>query len=208
MCKKNPLLKNCQLGKHIDLGCGSKPRNPYSFSELYGCDIRSPLDFKAHADFTYAQANLTIEKIPFPDNFFNSLSAYDFIEHIPRQFPGADGKIILPFINLMDEIHRVLIPGGIFVAATPAFPKAEAFQDPTHVNIITKNTHEYFVGDIPKAFIYGFKGRFSKKQVKWGVPKNGHQITEPSWRQSYRNLEHLLFKSGRTHLIWELIAEK
>jgi SAM-dependent methyltransferase len=166
MSKKNPLLKNCQLGKHIDLGCGSKPRNPYSFSELYGCDIRSPLDFKAHADFTYAQANLTIEKIPFPDNFFNSLSAYDFIEHIPRVLYLPERRN--SFVELMNEVWRVLVVGGKFISVTPAYPNPAAFVDPTHVNIITEQTFPLYFDDTNRwASMYGFKGSFKITSQAW-----------------------------------------
>jgi len=48
---------------------------------------------------------------------------------------------------------------GIFYAVTPACPAAVAFQDPTHVNIITQKTREYFCCQNPEANIYGFLGR-------------------------------------------------
>jgi SAM-dependent methyltransferase len=204
---KSPIIFST-IGRHLDLGCGSKPRNPYFHSQLYGCDVRDPDNLVKETEFNYSKVNLATQKIPYPDNFFDSVSAFDFIEHIPRIGNLPDGSTDYPFINLMDEIYRVLCHGGIFVAATPAFPNAQAFQDPTHVNIITDKTHEYFSGDFPKARMYGFKGNFLKKTVEWGVPKNAHNVLEPKWRKIYRNFEHVVFKSGKTHLIWELIAMK
>ena len=67
----------------------------------------------------------------------------------------------------MDEIWRVLAPGGLLYAVTPAYPHAEAFQDPTHVNIITDHTHDYFCGAKPLARMYGFGGRFEMRRLEW-----------------------------------------
>ena len=64
--------------KTLDLGCGAKPRNPFNADEVYGIDVREDLDNRVK------QADLAIEPIPFPDAFFEYVSAYDFIEHIPR----------------------------------------------------------------------------------------------------------------------------
>ena len=55
----------------------------------------------------------------------------------------------------MNEIYRVLKNRGKFYAFTPYYPKAQVFQDPTHVNFITVDTHEYFV---EKTVLEGFMG--------------------------------------------------
>src|SRR5687767_9917547 len=62
--------------RHLDLGCGRFPRNPYARGQLCGVDIR-PL---AEAEgFDYRVANLILEPIPYPDDSFSSVSAFDFI---------------------------------------------------------------------------------------------------------------------------------
>lgn len=192
--------------RHLDLGCGIAPRNPFRYQDLFGCDIRDIGDAADELDFEYKQVNLVREPIPFPDRYFDSISAFDFLEHLPRQFVNKDGELINPFVNLMSEVHRVLVPGGRFVAITPAFPRPEAFQDPTHVNIITEKTHEYFSGEKPYAAIYGFKGNFEVVSVYWSAPKNAHNLLEPRWRKSVRNFEHRFFKGGLSHLLWDLKA--
>lgn len=144
--------------RHLDLGCGKFPRNPYHRASLAGVDVR-PL--QGDERFDYRIANLAVQPIPFDDEHFGSVSAFDFIEHVPRLLPTADGQgTVFPFIRLMDEVWRVLAPGGRFYALTPAFPHPEAFIDPTHVNIIAAGTHAYFCGESPMARMYGFKGRF------------------------------------------------
>jgi SAM-dependent methyltransferase len=63
-----------------------------------------------------------LEPIPFESNFFDSVSAYDFLEHIPRQAIDYQAMITrVPFLELMSEIHRVLKPNGRFFALTTAY---------------------------------------------------------------------------------------
>ena len=151
--------------RHLDLGCGKFPRNPYRKAELHGVDIRalSPQD----EGFDYRRANLALEPIPYPDGHFASVSAYDFIEHVPRMLIGGSEGTRLPFIELMNEIWRVLAPDGRLYAVTPAWPHAEAFVDPTHVNVITEGTVDYFVGTAPLGRIYGFRGHFELLRQDW-----------------------------------------
>jgi hypothetical protein len=71
---------NKKKTKHLDLGCGPRPRNPFNADELYGIDIIDQND----CNFHYKQCNVVLELLPFSDSSFDSLSAYDFLEHIPR----------------------------------------------------------------------------------------------------------------------------
>lgn len=72
------------------------------------------------------KANLVFEAIPFSDNYFSSISAIDFLEHIPRQIClGSSNELVYPFINIMNEVWRVLTPGGKFLAV-PKFDRSWA----------------------------------------------------------------------------------
>lgn len=164
--------------KLLDLGCGPEIRNFYNAEETFGIDI---VDFK---DKNIKVADLVIESIPFEDNTFDYVTAFDFVEHIPRLI-YVDGKRLQPFINLMNEVYRVLKPGGIFRAETPAFPKAEAFVDPTHVNYIAEWTHLYFCGQegvnnihYEMGKMYGFNGMFLPLNVRWHDKHQAHLIWE------------------------------
>ena len=149
--------------KTLDLGCGSKPRNPFNASILYGIDSRS--DLESHI----FESDLSVSPIPFEDNSFDFCTAFDFLEHIPRVLRvGNETKY--PFISLMNEIYRVLRPGGLFLHSTPAYPAKEAFQDPTHVNIITYDTFPFYFCNPhlgSKNLGYGFEGSFDLVTQKW-----------------------------------------
>lgn len=152
------------MTKTLDLGCGKIPKNPFNASEVYGIDIREDLSENIH------RADLVIDPIPFADKSFNYVTAYDFIEHIPRILYRPHRTY--PFIELMNEIYRVLIDeSGIFLSFTPAFPQRAAWRDPTHVNIIAEDTFPLYFDDKNRwASMYGFNGSFQIMQQEWNGP--------------------------------------
>ena len=151
------------MSKSLDLGCSENIKNPYAANEVFGIDVFEDLSRNI------LKADLAVEAIPFPDGIFDYVTAYDLIEHIPRVIYNPHRR--LPFIELMNEIYRVLKIGGFFFSSTPAHPHAAAFVDPTHVNIITEGTFPLYFGDAasnpPWGALYGFKGSFSVIKQEW-----------------------------------------
>ncbi|PXW94790.1 methyltransferase family protein [Sphaerotilus hippei] len=214
--------------RHLDLGCGRCPRNPYGRRQLCGVDLQAldPADLP-DPSIQYRVANLVLHPIPWPDHSFASVSAFDFIEHVPRLIVTPSGtSTLFPFVRLMDEVWRVLAPGGRFYAITPTYPSIEAFQDPTHVNIITERTHAYFCGEQPMARMYGFAGRFSVRRAEWVDPSQ-HTSARPddsppeppepvSWprrcahriRDSLRRARGRPVRGPHAWFLWELEAVK
>jgi len=191
--------------RHLDLGCGNKPRNPYKLDEVWGVDINQ--DVVDSNPFVLG-ANLTLERIPFENDSFDAVSAYDFLEHVPRVISTADNKsTIFPFIEVMNEIWRVLKNGGMLYAVTPGFPREEAFVDPTHVNPVTIQTHNYFSLPHCRADMYGFTGCFKVHRVKWVRPTYTYEPAELSLSQKYRKLRDFI-KRRNSHILWELEAVK
>ncbi|MFM6265385.1 MAG: methyltransferase domain-containing protein, partial [Dolichospermum sp.] len=90
----------------------------------------------------------------FPDHSVDFIKAYDIIEHLPNR------------IHTMNEIWRILKPGGIVDISVPSTDGRGAFQDPTHVSFWNINSFMYYCQEFPPYLAgcqshYGFKGEFS-----------------------------------------------
>jgi SAM-dependent methyltransferase len=144
----------------LDLGSGPEPKNTFGADIVYGVDVRDDLGPNI------LKADLAIEGIPWGANFFDFITAHDFIEHIPR-------LVYLPqrrnsFVELMNEVYRVLKADGLFLSFTPAWPHEAAMVDPTHVNFITQHTFPmYFDNKQRLAKMYGFNGAFEVIKQEW-----------------------------------------
>ncbi|MBS0354538.1 MAG: methyltransferase domain-containing protein [Proteobacteria bacterium] len=151
------------MTRSLDLGCGPQPKNPFNAEELYGIDVLEDLESNIRC------ADLVVEPIPFEDEFFEYVTAHDFIEHVPRLIYAPARRN--SFIELMNEVYRVLKVGGLFLSLTPAYPNGVAFRDPTHVNIITDETFPLYFDDVNRwAATYGFKGAFNIRIQEWRGP--------------------------------------
>ena len=188
---------------HLDIGCNSNPRNPFNATKLYGVDI---IDLETN-DFNYRKCNLILNTLPFTDSSFESVSAFDFLQIVPR-IAIVENNGVFPFIHVMNEIYRVLKPGGIFYAITPGYPRSEVFVDPTSVNFITKKTHTYFISPKYKARMYGFKGEFKiVRKVKW--IKLTQETRNDRWLvKTLKNIFYTIYFIKKSHLIWEFQAIK
>jgi SAM-dependent methyltransferase len=147
----------------LDLGCGRSPRNPFHASISRGIDLYT------QEENGIVGCDLSMSKIPFDSDTFDYITAFDFIEHVPR-VALVEGGTRYPFIDLMNEIYRVLKPQGFFFSSTPAYPCKEAFQDPTHTNIITEDTFPLYFCNETWAKAYGFHGSFLLSAQEWCRP--------------------------------------
>lgn len=98
--------------------------------------------------------------IPFPDSVFDEVLAVDFIEHIPPAHT----------VQLMNEVWRVLLPGGRFRVHVPAAPGITAFQDPTHVSFWNEESFTYFEEGHHRreryGVTYGVRARFRRRRLR------------------------------------------
>ena len=197
-------LSNCNVSSpatwgvasktHLDMGCGRRPRNPFGAVELIGLDLFEDNSAPEITGFKYIRVK-SDAKIPLENNSVDSISGFDFIEHLSR---GVSLETNL-FIQFMNEAHRVLRDSGVLLLVTPAFPSPAAFQDPTHINFITELTITYFTGSEPGASSlgYGFIGRFEIINHEWVGPLS--KVWEISPGISFR---HNLF-----YTLWRLLLE-
>jgi len=204
---------------HVDLGCGFLPRNPFNCSRLIAIDVLDPTE--ETRDFEYIKHDLT-KSLPFESNSIDSISAYDFLEHIPR-WERVGETVTFPFVALMDEIYRVLKPGsGILFAVTPLFPSEASFSDPTHVNYVTSETVYYFANSShAKSLGYGFKGEFeiifSRALRGAGPYDDKYSLLETIFSKPYsieavvavlkvmKRLMKRIFVRKPTHILWVLL---
>lgn len=139
------------MKKQLDLGCGGIIRS-WDGYQPFGIDITPTGD-------NIKKADLAIEPIPFADNTFDLVTAYDFLEHVPMMLYYMDGKQKLQrrsvMVELFNEIYRVLKDDGVFYSQTPLYPSRSVFQDPTHVAVWTDESFNYFSGDY-----YGFHDHY------------------------------------------------
>lgn len=151
------------MTRALDLGCGLRPRNHFNATESYGIDVRTDVENRV------VQADLVIDPIPYGDALFDYVTAFDFLEHVPRILYAPRRRN--PFVEIMNEIWRVLRNEGLFLSFTPAFPHGPAFRDPTHVNIITEETFPLYFGNGYRwASMYGFTGNFDIVSQEWQGP--------------------------------------
>lgn len=152
--------KHEQSSVSLDIGSGPIPKNPFQSTILYGADFRS------NEEKNVVYSDLSLGKLPFENEKFDFVTAYDVLEHIQRVV-FVDGKTIFPFISLMNEIFRILKPGGVFFSIQPVYPSKSVFQDPTHVNIMSEDTLDFYFCSKSWARIYGYEGSFEMIKDGW-----------------------------------------
>jgi predicted SAM-dependent methyltransferase len=130
----------------LNIGCGHK--NP---PECFGVDIL-PLQ---GVDLVH-DCN---ERIPLPDATFDIVIALDFIEHVDQK----------KSIQLMEEIYRVLKPGGRLKFEVPSTDgnNMGAFQDPTHNSWWCEKKFWYFLDD---QYGQGFRSLYNIRC--WFIPRH------------------------------------
>lgn len=103
----------------LDLGCG-RTKAPGAV----GIDIAPMEGVDVVADLRRG--------IPVKDGVADEVRCISFLEHLPD------------LVFFMEEVHRVLRPGGILRARVPYFTSNYAFADPTHLRFFSYSTFDYF----------------------------------------------------------------
>jgi predicted SAM-dependent methyltransferase len=120
----------------IDLGCGRRKPDGW-----FGIDSQALPGVDLVCDCN--------ERIPLPDCIADEIRAIDFLEHVRN-----DRRI-----HIMNEVWRILKPGGAFYSFTPSTDGRGAFQDPTHYAFWNQNSFWYYSDDTHRA-LYDIKCKF------------------------------------------------
>lgn len=136
----------------IDLGGAiGKPPGYYSI------DVRAGADFRCDVR----------KGLPFGDGSIEVVRAHDFLEHVQA------GTSV---IELMNEIWRVLAPGGWLLTSTPSTDGRGAYQDPTHVSFWNSNSWWYYTQAEFASYITGLRCRFQSVRVRNHSPSPFHLL--------------------------------
>lgn len=104
----------------LNLGCGGVYLDGYinvDFSTVFKAD---------------KICNLQQLPWPFPDNYADEILMGDSLEHLPDAHSNVQ------------EVHRILKPGGIFHCRVPYAKSDGAFQCPEHKSFFTEKSFDYF----------------------------------------------------------------
>lgn len=93
-----------------------------------------------------------LNRLPFDNEEFNEIHAYDVLEHYGRQ-----GHYI-GFFRGFRELWRILKPRGVLYGICPRFDVDWAWGDPGHTRVITTGTlsyltremYDYKLGELPQ----------------------------------------------------------
>lgn len=102
------------------------------------------------------------EKLDLPDDSVGLVRAVDFLVHVPAKVP------------LINELYRLLAPGGMLLTMTPSSDGRGAYQDPTHVAYYNENSFWYYTDNKYRAFVPDLEARFQSSRLVTYYPTEWH----------------------------------
>lgn len=101
-------------------------------------------------------------RLDLPDNSVGLMRAVDFLEHVPAKVP------------LINELYRLLVPGGMLLSTTPSSDGRGAYQDPTHVAYYNENSFWYYTDNQYRSFVPEIEARFQSSRLTTCFPSEWH----------------------------------
>jgi SAM-dependent methyltransferase len=119
------------------IGAGQNKKKKLMAEPMSGADWKElvTLDFNAEHNPDVVH-DLTKLPLPFADNTFDEIHAYEVLEHTGQQ---GDFKF---FFDQWSDFWRILKPDGFFFGTSPAPTSAWVWGDPGHTRTVAK---EHFV---------------------------------------------------------------
>lgn len=165
---------------HVDIGCGTVKKGRIGIDRYPAPGVNIVMDLER--GIRYAEAELPGEDVaeltwpapvywgrgipatralpkgyglPFEDNQIESIITHHCLEHI------GEG-----FLPLMDELYRVLKPGGILRAIVPLFPSYAAVSDPDHCRYFMEGTFDSLCGTPDNCWLSSFSVPYAKARFE------------------------------------------
>lgn len=145
-------------------GSGWKQQKVDPFIAPYGAALNLGCGFKKEPGFVNIDNRLEVKPdilcdvaagLPYSDETIDMIRAFDFLEHIRPD----------DVIFVMNEIWRVLKPGGVFESFTPSTDGRGAFQDPTHRSFWNRNSWLYYSAK-PYRELYNIAADFILEEIE------------------------------------------
>lgn len=102
------------------------------------------------------------EPLDLPDSSVGVIRAVDFLNHVPEKVP------------VINELYRLLAPGGMLLSLTPSSDGRGAYQNPTHVAFYNENSFWYYTDNRYRAFVPEIKARFQSSRLVTYYPDEWH----------------------------------
>jgi glycosyltransferase involved in cell wall biosynthesis len=106
------------------------------------------------------------ERLDLPDGSVGVVRAVDFLEHVPAK------------VSLINELYRLLAPGGMLMSTTPSTDGRGAYQDPTHVAFYNENSFWYYTNDEYRRFVPEISARFQSSRLVTYYPSVWHSTND------------------------------
>lgn len=103
------------------------------------------------------------DPLDLPDGSVGVIRAMDFLEHVVDK------------IGLINELYRLLAPGGVIISRTPSTDGRGAFQDPTHVAFYNENSFWYYTEATYRDYVPSIVARFQTSRLVTAFPTEWHQ---------------------------------
>lgn len=155
------------MPRDLLLGCGSRRQWRFNVGGRTAFGELVTLDAVAthRPDVVHDLRN---PKLPFADDEFDTIHAYEVLEHIGQQ---GDAELLLAQFS---DYWRILKPGGYLCATCPSWKSMWAWGDPSHSRILTSGTLQFLnqaeysrqIGVTPMTdFRYCYRADFETEHV-------------------------------------------
>ncbi len=184
------LMERARSCKSMQLGCGIG-------TKLSGC-INVDINLDTNPDVVH---DLNVIPYPFEDNSFDMIVAISILEHLSD------------FFAVMEEVHRISRDGATVHILVPHFSSAAAYVDPTHCQLLSARSCDYFIEGTVIESDYGFYMPYRFRLKKRYIELAGLWRYFPPLRWLVKNHTafwegHLCFIFRGAGVYWELEVVK